>query len=111
MIFDILSFFVGVFKFQARKAGYPEVYDIALDLYNRDKGFTDILLRKVSADSWGIDFTYSTVKGNKKTIKEFSDYYKEFTNSGLTYACDYAGVSEEDVIIANGKLIANDINA
>lgn len=49
---------VGVLKYDFQKIGYPEVLKRAQEL-KKDSHFLQIIVRKVSKENWGIQYTYA----------------------------------------------------
>lgn len=69
---------IGVVKFSQEKAGLPDVRKIAQE-WEKDSGFKQIIVRKVSKDDYGIQFIYisqGAQTGNAQG-EEFSKWFME----------------------------------
>ncbi|MCC7304561.1 hypothetical protein IT418_04090 [bacterium] len=69
---------IGVVKFSQEKAGLPDVRKIAQE-WEKDSGFKQIIVRKVSKDDYGIQFIYISqpAQTGKATGEDFSKWFME----------------------------------
>ncbi len=88
---------IGVFKFDHKQMGYPQLLEIAQE-WAKDKNFIEVILRPVSQCNYGIQFMYTT-RDTKDAFKKFNEtFYKPY--KGKIYAQDvYYSNAPADAIL------------
>jgi len=88
----------GVFKIDARSAGYPDLLKIAQE-WAKDENFYEIIVRGVSEKNFGIQFVYiaNLEEDSNHPIKKYKNELQEKFGDGF-YAWDYQHSNDEKSI-------------
>jgi hypothetical protein len=77
-------FVAGVYKFDFKVAGYPDLKKVA-QKWAQDPNFQEVIVRFVSEDNQGIQFVYLAIEDGESTESpkdKFKPYYEDVSKIG-----------------------------
>ena len=81
----------GIFRFNYKKAGYPDVIKIARQ-WAKDPNFYQLIVRNIPDSSFGIQFIYISKFSSRDII---SEYTEQLQKKDLLISVDYQSSKEE----------------